>query len=135
MSEREPKVFHLGDILTVTTDRLVSPDGMDGVYQILNWMTGESLFTHQLIRAAKECAESLREQHPALADIDVPDWVNDEATVKRWLDSQVSVFGEWWPVEPLAPGQRQYIDPVTELRQMTSGRPVHVVEVDGHDPS
>lgn len=45
------KTFHLGDILTITTGRLVSPRHMEGVYDILNWMTGEDLLvTHQIPR-------------------------------------------------------------------------------------
>lgn len=62
--------FHIGDILSITTGRLVSPRRMDGVYDILNYMTGDDLFTHQLIRAAEECAPALREQHPDLTDVD-----------------------------------------------------------------
>lgn len=50
------KTFHIGDILSVTTSRLVSPSHIDGVYSILNWMTCDNLYTHQLPRAADECA-------------------------------------------------------------------------------
>jgi hypothetical protein len=35
--------FHLGDVLTITTGRLVSPRHMDGVYDVLNFMTGDNL--------------------------------------------------------------------------------------------
>jgi hypothetical protein len=36
------RAFHLGDILSVTTGCLVSPRGIAGVCDILNWMTGET---------------------------------------------------------------------------------------------
>jgi len=39
---------------------------MDGVYDILNYMTGDSLFTHQLPRASDECKPFLLEQFPQL---------------------------------------------------------------------
>lgn len=42
--------FHLGDILSVTTGCLLSPRRMEGVYDILNFMTADNLFTHQLGR-------------------------------------------------------------------------------------
>jgi len=61
------KLFHIGDILSITTGRLVSPRHMEGVYDILGYMTGDSLFTHQLIRAADRCKPVLLEQHPFLA--------------------------------------------------------------------
>jgi len=61
--------FHLGDILTITTRKLVSPRGMEGVYGILNYMTNDNLFTHQLQRATKECAPFLLEQFPFLKEV------------------------------------------------------------------
>jgi hypothetical protein len=113
------KTFHIGDILSVTTERLVSPRHIDGVYDILNWMTGDSLFTHQLPRAAGECAPSLRAQFPDLAAITLlPDFNGSKADVERWLGQQVAVYGETREVAPLAVGQHALIDPITELVQM-----------------
>lgn len=111
--------FHLGDILTITTDLLVSPRHMEGVYDILNWMTGDSLFTHQLPRAARECKPALLAQHPDLAGLDVPDFSvaahSAEAVVRAWLAEQVVRFGEHRDVAPLADGEHTRIDPLDEL--------------------
>ena len=60
------KEFSLGDVLSITTGRLLSDCHMDGVYDILNWMTGDNLFTHQLPRAAEKCEPWLIEQYPQL---------------------------------------------------------------------
>lgn len=60
------KRFHISDVLSITTGRLVSDRHMDGVYDILNHMTGESLFTHQLGRASKACKPELLRQFPVL---------------------------------------------------------------------
>lgn len=49
------KSFHLGDVLSITHDRLVSPRHMEGVYDICNWLTQDNLFTHQLPRVHDEC--------------------------------------------------------------------------------
>lgn len=49
------KMIPLGDVLSVTQDALVSRSHIGGVYEILNFMTGDNLFTHQLPRAAAEC--------------------------------------------------------------------------------
>ena len=32
----------------VTTHRLVSPSGMDGIYAVLSFMAGRPVFTHEL---------------------------------------------------------------------------------------
>lgn len=61
------KAFHITDILTVTTPFLVSNRHMTGVYEILNFMTADNLFTHQLPRAAEACRPVLLEQFPQLA--------------------------------------------------------------------
>lgn len=60
------KRYHISDLLSITTDCLVSERHMDGVYDILNHMTNDKLWTHQLTRAARECAPDLLRQFPEL---------------------------------------------------------------------
>lgn len=60
------KLFHISDVLSITTGRLVSNRHMDGVYDILNFLTGDNLYTHQLPRASRECEAWLRTQFPKL---------------------------------------------------------------------
>jgi hypothetical protein len=114
----ERRSFHVGDVLTVTTGKLVSPRHMDGVYDILNFMTGDNLFTHQLPRAADECAPALLAQHPDLADVEVPEDFGSEAAVCEWLEAQMAWLGRELPVAPLAAGDHTHIDPITEIRKM-----------------
>lgn len=125
----ETRVFHLGDILTVTTGCVVTPNGVDGIYQILNWMTGDDLFIHQLPRASEECAPKLLEQHPDLAEITVPEDFGGEEAVWAWLDRQVRRFGETRLVAPLNREDHTRIDPVTELRMIRPDMPIIGVEV------
>ena len=106
--------FHLGDILTITTDALVSPDHMDGIYRILNHMTGDNLFTHQLTRAAEECKPELLRQHPDLAGV-VPPKFRDEAHVWSWLAEQTDRFGTHREVQPMPAEQHTRINPLDEL--------------------
>ncbi len=105
--------FHIGDILSITTGRLVSPRKIEGVYDILNFMTGESLFTHQLGRACKVAAPALATQLPQLSGINL-----DDVTAENWvtrLDAIVAEFGETHPVSPLPAGLYSPIDPIKEL--------------------
>jgi hypothetical protein len=113
----ETRSFHIGDILTITTGLLVSPRHMGGVYDLLNWMTGDDLFTHQLPRACDECAPTLRVQHPDLAAIETPTFPQGgaETAVNAWLGEQVARFGEYREVTPLATGEHTRIDPLAEL--------------------
>lgn len=120
----ETRDFHIGDILSVTTGRLVSPRHISGVYDILGWMVSEDLMTHQLPRVSDECAPDLRRQHPDLAAVVVPEDVRDEASVMSWLSAQVSAFGETRPVAKLAPEDHTPIGPITELRLKRPDMPI-----------
>lgn len=126
MTSPEPEVrtFHLGDILTVTTDKFLAVNGVGGVYDLLGFMTGESIATHQWPRVSDECAPRLLEQHPQLAEVVVPEWPERVApgTVWQWLADQTALYGETLPVVPLSPVDHTSIDPITELIAMREDR-------------
>lgn len=116
--------FHIGDILSITTDRLVSPRHVDGIYDILNFLTGDNLFTHQLPRAVRECKPHLLRQHPQLKDVAIEsiealpeEWTREqrEAAVNAWLSGAVKRFGETLPVEPIPADDHERKDPWDEL--------------------
>jgi len=120
------KKFHLGDVLSITSGKLVSPRLMDGVYDILNYMTGENLFTHQLPRAGDVCGPYLLKQFPRLKDADC-EGINQE-NWKECLDTLVKEYGETLEVEPLPKGEYIPIDPITEAETMM-GDPSKIVVV------
>jgi hypothetical protein len=122
--------FHLGDILSLTTGRLVSPRHMDGVHDLCSFMAGEPVWTHQLPRVARECEPALLAQHPDLADIEVPDFPAGSGAagaVDRWLSDQVARFGEWREVLPLKPDDHTSIDSLAELAMNHPGTKVIAV--------
>jgi len=106
--------FHIGTILSITHGTLMAPSSppMDDIYNILNYMTGDNLYTHQLPRVSSECEPALLKQHPKLAE-----WVNDVTpeNFRARLADAVAQFGETLPVEPLAAGEHEVIDPMSEL--------------------
>lgn len=120
--EKNVKLFHLGDILSITDGNLVSPRRMDGVYDILGYMTGAQLFTHQLPHAAETCAPALLAQHPQLASVVFDESLKGEAEVDQWLAGQVATHGEMLGVEPLASGDYVSIDPVIEAETIFGKR-------------
>lgn len=110
------KDFHIGIILSITGERLMSPTipPIQGVYEILNYMTGDNLYTHQLPRVCRECRPFLLKQHPQLAQ-----WADDVTpeTFSARLADAVEQFGLTLPVEPLASGEHEFIEPISELAE------------------
>ncbi len=121
--------FHIGDILSITTGHLVSPRYMEGIYDILNFMTGDNLFTHQLIRATEECRPNLLQQHPQLVEVDAGG-VNAE-NWQQWLGQQAIKYGIELPVEPLPLKNRTIKDPFKELEEMVG--PDRIINVNLED--
>lgn len=104
--------FALGDVLSITTGVLLSRDGMDGVYRILNFMTGDDLQTVSLVFAARECRPVLFDQHPWLRDVTVPK-LNGTEEAFAWLDSMEVEHGATLTVTVL----RNYVqrDPIQDV--------------------
>lgn len=107
--------FPLSSILSVTTDRMLTEDIGD-LYKILNFMTGCSLFTHQLARAAMCAKPSILRQHPDLKDIN-PDIITPVNWREKllWLERR---FGEFREVEALGRDEYIHFDPIDELNLM-----------------
>lgn len=136
--------FHLGDILSISHDRLVSPRGMAGIYEILDFMTGDNLFTHQLPRASRECKSHILAQLPWLNSPEIEREVNElgdtidsmtdrsrsetDEIVTRWLAEMVLSHSETHPVEPIPASDHARIDPVSEAEMMAPGK-VIVIQV------
>lgn len=153
--ETGTKKFHLGDVLTITASCLVSPRGMEGAYDILNFMTGDNLFTHQLPRAAEECRPYLLEQFPQLNTPEMQTALGllrtqsclqkvflDESEKKKALNEAVNTWlsdlvagkygvkcEEMLEVKPLPRNAHTVKDPVEEAIEMKGGDPNKVVVV------
>jgi hypothetical protein len=125
----EPRDFPLGDILSITTERLVSRRHMRGVHKLLDFLTGDVLFTRQLPRAARECQPLLAAQFPELAAIEVPDFPTPDS-VLPWLAEQEARFGAILKVAPLPAGVHRVIDPIAEAIEMKGAENVIVVKGD-----
>lgn len=129
----ESREFELGDLLSVATGILVARRHVDALYDLMGFMTGDVLFTHQLPRAMDACAPELIRQHPWLTDVEIPDWSNIprdqvKGAVFTWLDEVEAAHGRLHHVRAACPGW-QSKDPIAELDQMAGTRPVHVVRI------
>lgn len=135
MSGLKPTIsrdFDLGDVLSVTTGRLVSPRHIDGVYDILGYMTGERLMTHQLPRACDQVKPEVLRQHPDFADLDVPSGLDSEEKVFAWLDSVKLNYGLTRSLVPMIGHVGQ--DPIEELADKVGAERIFVFPENPESP-
>jgi hypothetical protein len=143
------KMFHISDVLSVTTGRLVSSRHIDGVYDVLNFLTGDNLYTHQLPRAMDKCKPWLRSMFPALmedspgmperlADMDrrikavQQDREHIGVAIGDWVEHLRLALGlpEMLAVYELGADMHTRIDPIEEARAMVGDDRVLTVNFD-----
>lgn len=115
------RMFHIGDLLSITDGQLVSPRHMEGIYDIVDFVTGASHMTHQLPRAVGEVVRPwLLMHHPWLNDVTMlPEGAAaDESVYRAWMELTVAQWGEQHLVEALREGAYENEDPIAELRRM-----------------
>lgn len=107
------KNFKLGQVLTVTSGILLC--SVDELYEVLNYLTNDNLYTHQLPRAADVAKPRLLDQYPQL-DIPIPN-MSSEEQVEKFLSALIDVgFKEEYPLEPVSGWTPR--DPIVELVEM-----------------
>ena len=126
--------FHLGDVLSVTSDRLVSPRGMEGFVDILEFLTGVPLWTHQLPRAGEICKPWLLKCFPQFVcdngeDLDerLQCQGDNDKIVGIWLMEKVGKYGAQFQVFPLPRGVYKSKHSVDELLEVIPAKKVMVV--------
>jgi hypothetical protein len=109
------KIFKLESALSAVSGVLLCPIGE--VYEVLNHLTGDTLFTHQLPRAGKVCRIPVFKQHPFLKEIDTTD-INRDNWPERLLETKEKYPNEV-ELSPIA--NWTHIDPETEAIEMMGG--------------
>ena len=103
------KKFHIGDVLSVVTSRMLSPTGIDGYKDITEHMTGVEL-SPMATEAMKQCGDNLISQFLKLgtpefrasfekfaAAIETSD--DPQKTCDDWVREQGLLYGEYVEVE------------------------------------
>lgn len=111
----ETKEFKTRDVMSTITGRLMGDIG--GVYEVLNWMTGESVYTHQLSRISMEAVPVILAAHPHLEPaIGEAENVNRE-NFAEWRDRWEERYGVTIAVPKFTIDTHERIDPLSELAE------------------
>lgn len=131
----ETRQFPLRVVLTVATGRLLTKsskqndNGIGDLYEILNWMTSDNLFTHQLPRAGVECKPWLLRWFPelqrAIDELPLLDRLLEKETpsnaCEAWLLEMKRHMREVYDVPKITADDHDVKDPLTELVDMRGG--------------
>ncbi len=118
MSENNEKSFDLGSVLTVTTGRLFTE--MEKVYDILNYLSNDSIYTHQIPRVMEAAQPYVLTQYPQLEGVGKDVVINSWKDAKAFLDSQKEVFGDSFALSPMPKEMCEHIDSIEEAIEMRS---------------
>jgi hypothetical protein len=122
------KDFPTCDVLSTITGVLIAESGIGVVYEVLNWATGESVFTHQLPRISKELRAAMVAVRPELgAAVSEAEQVNPENWhdfAALWLDR----YGPTIAVPKLGADEHERIDPMSELAEIVPPDRIIVVK-------
>lgn len=118
--------FDIGTILSISHSRLLTNIG--NVYEILNYMLDDNLFTHQLPRAGRFCQKFVIAEHPQLEE-----WndFNEQITTENWkqyLEKAEAMFGKELEISKVPSGVWTYKEPVEELSEMVDKEKIIVVD-------
>lgn len=121
----ETKLFPTAVVLSTVTGRLLCDIG--AIYEVLNWMTGESVYTHQIPRISREAEPVILAAHPQLREawreaalVNADNW-------QDWRDRWNLRYGAEIAVPKMGAAEHKAIDPITELQQMAPNAEAAVV--------
>lgn len=126
------KQFHLGTIISITSGVLASPDGMQGVYDILNFMSDDDLQTLALIRVSDEVTPYLYEQLPFLRDATAR-MIAGEGWDTR-LQELINEYGEYHIVRKMHAEDHEDVDPMEDARRLGFKGDIIPFELDEEEP-
>ena len=110
------KKFSLGSVLSIVGDRLLCDIG--DVYKILNYMTDDNLYTHQLPRASKECKPYLLKEHPFLIEcVEMCEEINTDNWRVKLAEMEMN-YGDKVEVEPIPKDDHSRKDALKELEDL-----------------
>jgi hypothetical protein len=110
------RTFPTEKVLSVLTGRLLCD--IDGVYEVLGWMAGEALFTHQLPRIAREARPVMIKLHPQLAQAQEEAKLVTTENWRSWREEWIDRYGTEIVLRKMTACEHEHIEPISEAVEM-----------------
>ncbi len=120
MLENNERTFDLGSVLTVATGKLFTE--MANLQYILDYLSNDSIFVHQIPRVMKTAQSYVLAKYPQLEGVGQDVVINGWEDVKAFLDSQKAVLGDSFALSPMPREMYEHIDPIEEAIEIRSGK-------------
>lgn len=123
----ETKAFPTLDVLSAITGVIVTLRKIEPVYEVLNFMTGESLFTHQLPRVGEEARAVMLEFQPMLAEAIKEAGQVTPDNWQQWGRTWLKRYGAQLMVPRMTATQHKTVHALDEAQAMLGDKSVIVV--------
>ena len=120
MNKNNERTFDLGTVLTVTSGRVFT--SIDNFYDILNYLSNDKIYTHQIPRVITIAKSYVLERYPQLDGVGKDVVINNKQDVETFIGEQKSIYGDSFVLSPMTGEIYQHIDPIDELIGMRSGK-------------
>lgn len=107
-----------GELISVGTGQLCC--SLDRFYQLLNYLTGDTIFTHQIPRAFRACEPWVRSQYPWLRTVDTS--LCNGQNWQQFVASIAAEHGNEFELAPLPAGRWKSVCPVQEAEELMKDR-------------
>lgn len=128
-------------VLSVTSGRLLTQpkdagegNGIDQIYEVLEWMSDDLPFTHQLVRFIEECKPWIYRWHPEIIEADK--WIENKLierceteNVKACQAAMLAKFGKTITLQKIPQSYHDIKDPFDELVEMCKADNTEIVVV------
>jgi phage host-nuclease inhibitor protein Gam len=118
VTQGESFFVEIGGSMRVTTGEIISAGtgllccDLGRLYEVMNFLTGDNLFTHQLTRAFHVCEPWVKQQHPWLLELNTEDCTRENW--QTWLAAAEDKFGRHHELFPLPGGAWEHCHPLDE---------------------
>lgn len=121
----DTKEFPTLDVVTVATGTMLSDRGIGAVYEVCDWMLNDQLMTHQLPKASRTLEPHIYQQHPWIADLNVP--TGDLAALNALCTQITEAHGDTLTLNRADTPEWVTGNAIADMIQIADGRPVIVV--------